>query len=93
VGRNIYSQAPEYISHTIDNHQAVDELLVCSGGWGLKFEEGKGRDGSQDGIDAESDADCAEGIGDDGEGGVLGEGCGGHGVECLVLRESTRVQF
>lgn len=81
--RNVYNQAPEYVSYTIDHHQVVNELPVCSGGGGLEFEEGKGRGGAQNGVDAEPDRDCAEDIGDDGKNRRLGEG--GH-FACNILR-------
>ena len=61
------SQSHEDVPRAVHHHQAIDELLVCSGSWRLELEEGEGGDGTQNGVDAEADENCAEYVGGDGK--------------------------
>lgn len=61
------------VAHAVDGQQTVDHLsVICAGGRGVVLKVGERVGGAEDGVYAGCDEDCADDVGDVGEGGELG---------------------
>lgn len=65
--RCVDSEAHEDIPDSVDDHQAIDEVLFRPGRGIVEFKEGERVFWAEKRVDAEADADCAERGGDQGE--------------------------
>lgn len=62
---SIDGQAHENVPHAVNDHEAVDDILIQWGSGRLEVEELEGVTGSDDGVDAESNEDGGEDVGGD----------------------------